>query len=150
MSMKKYVKFGLLLLWMAVIFYLSSQEANDSTATTNFVLDILYKGYCLLIKNPLDINNFAIMLFKPVRKIAHLSEFAILGILVYLVVKEYNNKHTIIIATALSLVYAISDEIHQIFVPGRACTLIDVLIDLSGAVIGILIIHLLLKRWEKE
>ena len=46
--------------------------------------------------------------------------------------------------------YATTDEIHQIFVPGRACTFVDMLIDLSGAIVGILFIHLILKRWEKQ
>lgn len=148
--MKKYYKFGLLVLWMALIFFFSSQVSNDSTATTNIVINILYKIYCMFVSPPKDLLTFTEMVFKPVRKIAHFSEFAILGVLVYINVKDFKNNKTILLSCLISLIYAISDEIHQIFVPGRACTLIDVLIDFSGSLVGILFIHLMLKRWKKE
>lgn len=148
--MKKYVKFGLLILWMALIFFFSSQVSDDSTVTTNIVINILYKIYCAFVSPPKDILTFTEIVFKPVRKIAHFSEFAILGLLAYINIKDFKTNKAIIYSALLCLIYSISDEIHQIFVPGRACTLIDVLIDFCGSIVGILFIHLILKRWKKD
>lgn len=150
MSMKKYIKFVLLILWMALIFFFSSQVSNDSTATTNIVIDMLYKIYRIFVIPPKDIATFTEMVFKPVRKLAHFAEFAILGLLIYINVKDLKTNKTILLSAILSFLYAVSDEIHQIFVPGRACTFVDMLIDLSGAIVGILFIHLILKRWKKQ
>lgn len=143
--MKKSIKIILLVFWMALIFFLSAQIANDSTETTNFVIDILYKLYKGLNIGNLSVLDFTEIVFKPVRKLAHFSEFAILGILIYLNVKEYKKNRVVLFALVLSALYALSDEIHQIFVPGRACTFVDMCIDTSGALIGILLIHLILK-----
>ena len=56
---------------------------------------------------------------------------------------ENNNikdfKKTGILSFLFSVIYASSDEFHQIFVPGRDGNIIDVLIDSSGALVGILI-----------
>lgn len=149
--MKKYVKLGLLVLWMAVIFMFSAQAATDSTNTTNIVIDICYKIYkTLFIGGKLSIEEFSVAFFTPVRKLAHFSEFLILGILAYLNVEEFIKNKTIVLATVFSGLYAISDEIHQIFVPGRACLIKDMFIDLAGSILGILIIHLIYKRWRKK
>lgn len=144
-GMKKNIKIILLVFWMALIFFLSAQIANDSTETTNFVIDILYKLYKGLNIGDLSVLDFTEIVFKPVRKLAHFGEFAILGILMYLNVKEYKKNRVVLFALVLSALYALSDEIHQIFVPGRACTFVDMCIDTSGALIGILLIHLILK-----
>lgn len=143
--MKKSIKIILLVFWMALIFFLSAQIANDSTETTNFVIDILYKLYRGLNIGNLSVLDFTEIAFIPVRKLAHFSEFAILGILMYLNVREYKKNRVVLITFVLSTLYALSDEIHQIFVPGRACTFVDMCIDTSGALIGILLIHLILK-----
>lgn len=151
MDMKKYIKTILLISWMCVIFYLSCEQKSDTIATTNIVIEILYGIYNIVFtKNPLDINTFSQAIFKPVRKIAHFSEFAILGILAYLVYNDEPGRNDYILPLVFSSLYAISDEIHQYFVPGRACTLVDVLIDTIGAFIGIMFIHLIKKRWQKK
>lgn len=148
--MKKYIKVCLLIFWMALIFFLSSQVANESSNTTNFVINYIYKLYCLVAKEPLDIYSFAYTVFIPVRKLAHFSEFAILGGLMYINVKDFNIKNLMLLSIFLSLLYAISDEVHQIFVPGRAAMITDVLIDLCGIVIGVVIAHLISKRCRKD
>lgn len=147
--MKKAIKLVLLLLWMGLIFFFSAQVGNDSTVTTNVVLDILYKIYGL-ISNKIDYVTFMNMVFKPIRKIAHFCEFGVLGILSYLFFREIKKDKAVVIAIAFSCVYAISDEIHQIFVPNRACAVADMLIDSCGAILGIILIHLICKRWIKD
>lgn len=149
--MKKYVKLGLLLLVMALIFFFSAQPADNSTVQTNFVIDILYSIYKgLFFNSELTVQEFTVALFKPVRKLAHFSEFALLGILAYLNINEYRKKNVVILSIVFSALYALTDEIHQIFVPGRACALFDMFIDTCGATFGIILIHLLVTRWIKE
>ncbi len=68
------------------------------------------------------------------RKAAHFSEYAVLGALLARAVREFP-------AFALAVLYAVSDELHQTFVPGRAGTLLDLGIDAGGALAGILLLR---------
>lgn len=61
-----------------------------------------------------------------------------------LINKKINNK-TIIIILLISLIYALSDEFHQLFVPGRFCSLKDILVDLAGSLLSVLFIKILDK-----
>jgi VanZ family protein len=67
----------------------------------------------------------------PLRKLAHAGEFAVLGALLARAVPE-------LAALWLGIAYAVVDELHQTFVPGRAGTLLDVGIDSVGVLLGIL------------
>ena len=67
------------------------------------------------------------------RKIAHASEFAVLGALLLRALRDERA------ALAAGVAYAISDEVHQLFVPGRVGSPIDVAIDSAGVAIGVLL-----------
>jgi VanZ family protein len=67
------------------------------------------------------------------RKIAHAAEYAILGALL---LRATGNPR---LAFAIGVVYAISDEVHQLFVPGRMGSPIDVAIDAVGVAVGIVL-----------
>ena len=67
------------------------------------------------------------------RKIAHAGEFAVLG---FLLVRALGRERP---ALALGIAYAISDEVHQHFVPGRLGSPLDVLIDAVGVLIGVML-----------
>jgi VanZ family protein len=67
----------------------------------------------------------------PLRKLAHAGEFAVLGALLARALPE-------LAALWLGIAYAVADELHQTFVPGRAGTLLDVGIDSVGVLLGIL------------
>lgn len=58
-------------------------------------------------------------------------------------------KKQVIFAGALGALYAISDEIHQTFVPGRSGQVQDVLIDFLGVIIGICVLLFLVKLFNK-
>jgi VanZ family protein len=66
------------------------------------------------------------------RKIAHAAEFAVLG---FLLLRAVGGPQ---VALGLGIAYAVSDEIHQHFVPGRLGSPIDVLIDSAGVLAGVL------------
>ena len=65
----------------------------------------------------------------------HLIEYAVLGILLFIGYKKY--KHTIFTA----YLYAVTDELHQRFIPGREGRIRDTFIDLLGIFIGVLFIR---------
>jgi VanZ family protein len=74
------------------------------------------------------------------RKVAHAAEFAVLGALLQRAVGKP------IVAFALGALYAISDELHQSFVPGRLGSPIDVAIDVAGVAVGVAVWQLAQAR----
>ena len=74
------------------------------------------------------------------RKLAHFSEFACLGLLMGTTLRLYGKP--VFRATGLGLAAACVDETIQVFVPGRASSLIDVWIDTAGFATGLLILML--------
>lgn len=146
--MKKIVKALLLICWMGVIFFFSSQVKNDSIVSTNIVVDIFYKLVRMFMN--VDYNEFINVVFKPVRKIAHFSEFAILGLLIYINIIEYRKSNVLLLSIICSVIYATSDEVHQLFVSGRSFWIFDILIDSTGAIFGIVIAHLIMNRWKRK
>lgn len=79
-----------------------------------------------------------------IRKLAHFTEYFILGLLVYNFISNY--KFKLYYGVLICIIYSISDEIHQLYVPGRSCQLLDILIDISGALISILLLKLIIKK----
>ncbi|MEN3013577.1 MAG: VanZ family protein [Endomicrobiia bacterium] len=76
------------------------------------------------------------------RKIAHLIEYLILSVLVSnALFVSFNMKflNSCLFSFVFSVIYAISDEIHQYFVPGRHFSLLDVFIDTMGIIFGIIL-----------
>jgi VanZ family protein len=67
------------------------------------------------------------------RKIAHAAEFAVLGGLLLRALRDERA------ALAAGIAYAVSDELHQHFVPGRVGSPLDVLIDSVGVAVGVLL-----------
>ena len=86
----------------------------------------------------------------PVRKTAHMTEYAVLAMLVtgmfwaYGVRLRKNSLYTILVC----FLYAGTDEFHQLFIQGRAGRFSDVLIDTVGAAVGILVIRLVVRFCE--
>ena len=73
-----------------------------------------------------------------VRKLAHFTEYAILSVLLYRALRDDRrwSLRAAVIAVLVSGFYAVLDEMHQYFVPGRTAAAMDCLIDLSGAAAG--------------
>ena len=71
------------------------------------------------------------------RKAAHFTEYALLTALWWRALRTRLTDSTAIVAAlAISIGYAITDEIHQTFVDGRTGTPVDVLLDTAGAATG--------------
>lgn len=132
---KNKISIILVILWMIFIFVMSSFDATSSSNQSNFIVDIITS-----IINIKDIGLLSLI----IRKLAHFIEYFILGILVTNFITRYDKK--IIIAILLCIIYATSDEIHQIFVPGRSCQIIDIMIDSLGSIMGIYLYKLITKK----
>lgn len=145
--MKKYILLVLLILWMGLIFAFSNREgatsSKDSHSIVRVTIGNIYKIFNRDASEE-EIDKVIDRWENPVRKLAHFTEYFILGILMFFTLKEFGIKN-IYIAILLCFLYACSDEIHQLFVPLRNGNFKDVLIDTSGSVLSIL----LLKKKNK-
>ena len=148
MKIKKIITLILIILWMILIFYLSNQIANESSklsgGLTRKILEVLH------ILDGKTIEEQAII-ETIIRKLAHFTLYAIGGILILLHINLYkiSDKNKVIISCSIGTAYAITDELHQLFVPGRSGEIRDVFIDSFGIIIGIIIIRLLLKMIKR-
>ncbi|WP_235249157.1 VanZ family protein [Faecalicatena contorta] len=130
-------------LWMAVIFSFSANPAEESTQISRsvgrMIGEICISEFQEWPKERQDV--FAERIDYPVRKCAHASEYAILGILLWLSISEIAEKKMGLYAFVTGTIYAASDEFHQLYVPGRSGQISDVILDASGILIGLLLIY---------
>lgn len=143
----------LLLAWMGLIFYLSSQTAEISSGTSGrviaFLLKYFYPSFRTLSEEAqAELTQNSQFL---VRKGAHFFLYAMLGVFSFLSVVTYRSLklgHRVLIAVAVCALYAALDEWHQTAVSGRSGELRDVLIDGVGAVMAILVFWLICVRFK--
>ncbi|MBB6632105.1 VanZ family protein [Clostridium algidicarnis] len=142
---KKQLNFALLIGWMVLIFYFSSQIGEVSSEKSKIVI------YIFNVLG-LDLNTyFGELSTLIVRKSAHFTEYFILFILTYNVMKYYFEKGRLFfISYIITVAYAMTDEFHQLFVPGRAGALKDVLIDSTGGLFALLIVFVFVKIKKDE
>lgn len=142
----------LVVCWMLVIFSLSAETGDVSAARSQEVVEKLAKVLGDLAEEGL------------MRKAAHIFEYLILSVLAYiamfatkhiqsdvnwsdskLIQLKSDNEIYIAFALWITAFGAVADEYHQIFVPGRSASLFDVLLDLSGACVLMLIIRIIVS-----
>ena len=154
--MKKIIFTTMTILWMIVIFMFSAKPADESTQMSRsvgkLVGEILISDFKEWPEERQEI--FAERIDYPVRKCAHASEYAILGMLLVLSVSCYKRKNNVAYAFVIGTIYAAGDEFHQLFVEGRSGQLSDVCVDSAGALLGagaaILLCLLLLKLFKRK
>lgn len=148
MPIHKILSWTVVILWMSLIFYLSHQPATESDALSTRITEVVVKTVEKVIPNA----NIAIDSFNNiVRKNAHFFAYLVLGLLVINALKRsgFYGYRCIFLALGICVLYAISDEVHQLFVPGRGGQVSDVLIDSAGASVGIGIYMLIGKVVNK-
>ena len=148
----RYIFWALTLAIMAVIFFHSAQNATASSdISTSFTMMFL-KAVSAKFRalDPDAQIAFAEGIQFFVRKGAHFTAYFALGVTSFSAFCTYGLKRYIkhLLAFLLCVAYAISDEAHQLFVPGRAGQVRDVLIDSSGAVTGILLTSFIIFIYE--
>lgn len=128
------VSWILVIICMGIIFSLSAQNGEESTELSHSFVMAFFERLGLTIN-----EGF-------LRNCAHCLEFMGLSVLIFnAVYATFEAKLTPIIAFAGTVLYAITDEIHQIFVPDRAFQLSDILVDSTGALIGVIASLIILK-----
>ena len=131
--------------WMLVIFMLSAQPGTQSGSLSMGITQVFVRiiGFIFplnpeKIANPDWLNN----LDGIIRECAHGAAYFILALFAANALKSCGLKgrsKLVLVTLAICAVYAVSDEIHQLFVPGRACELFDFEVDMLGAVCSLAI-----------
>lgn len=137
---------------MTIIFLFSANNGEESSKDSGFIVQIIWN---LLDHVPfLNINHQQKMVIADnlefvVRKAAHMTEYGILaicflfGVFVFFKTSQnlmYRKKYIFMISWVMTILYAMTDEYHQLFVPGRSGKIMDVGIDATGALIFLAIL----------
>ena len=135
----------LIILWCVLIFCMSSENAQVSGDRSEGVVVRLINS--LLSIFGIDSSNKVLVdsIEVLVRKSAHISLYFVLSVLTSLFAYTYaiRFEYRYISVFLFSYFYASSDEIHQLYVPGRSGSIKDVLIDSIGIILGIVFVRVL-------
>lgn len=129
--MKKAIAWGLCLLWMGVIFGMSSMPGAVSQAQSESVSGGLLELYAMLFSEHAALSIQIIN--HVVRKGAHMAEYAVLFLLLVRALRLSGVARSSLTSFILCVLYAATDELHQGFTFERAPMLSDVGIDALGA-----------------
>lgn len=151
-SIRRKVFLILTVVWMAVIFSFSAKPADESESQSlragKIVCSIFVPGYDNMSEQ--EQIFMAESIDYPVRKAAHATEYAILaGLMLGIVVTSSINWKHLLEVVIVAVVYASTDEFHQLFVPGRSGRFMDVLIDATGALAGVVFIFIVYRLNNK-
>ncbi len=134
-----YLKLIFVIVTMGYIFFLSSQSGKESN-------ELSYK-FMIQLKDYIESAKWITPSIKEIffsspgmvtRKLAHIAIYFILGLGVYLILPiKWAIKNRILIGITICILYAITDEIHQMFIPNRSAQILDIIIDSIGGIIGI-------------
>lgn len=152
MKSVKVVGIVLSVFWMVLIFCFSNQTAVKSdTISRNIVTTFIIEhidGYSSLDEEKQ--TDIADKLDFVVRKLAHFTEYAILGVFYTIgligfnIHKKYNKGYLILISSIMCCLYSMTDEFHQLFVSGRNGNIRDVCIDTLGGITGAVFVTIIL------
>ncbi|MEG1732153.1 MAG: VanZ family protein [Longicatena sp.] len=132
---KKNIYLCLCVFWMIAIFWFSHQQADDSQGMSDGIIKMIDSLFHI---NIVESGGWVFDTFSfIVRKSAHMSEYALLAILFALFFKASGYEKYYVIAFVCVILYASSDEIHQLFVRGRSGQIVDVVIDSIGGLLGL-------------
>ena len=148
--MKK-VNIIFLIFWMIVIFMFSHQIGTESSILSSGLIKKGIKIVYSLMNQEISIDKLELYVTNfsfIIRKLAHYSEYLILGILMINMLKDYHvlNRDICLLAILLCIIYACTDEIHQLFIIGRSCQIRDVIIDSCGSLSGVIVYFKLKKH----
>ncbi|NFG28449.1 acetobutylicum phosphotransbutyrylase [Clostridium botulinum] len=146
--MKKIFYIILSLMCLGFIFFNSSQDGTESNIRSNTVIEKIATdinedniNIQSILKTHINRKQFNLL----IRKCAHGFEFAILSILLFMSLNFFGlSKRNLIIYTLFIVLFsAVMDEFFQLFVPGRNSSVKDIVIDLIGGGVGVLIVTII-------
>ena len=150
MTKKRIFNIFLVVMSMFTIFLFSSENSDNSTKTSKSVAKEVVS---VVVKDEKKVEKIVDKDFVIFRKIAHLTEFFLLGFLlvnVWADGKKDTSLKYVVVAVLISCLYAGSDEYHQTMIPGRSGEVKDVLIDTVGASLGSLGYYGMFKFFRKK
>ena len=134
------------IVWMGVIFYLSTDEFSSQN-TGSWLETILDYFRISLTTETLNSIHFVI------RKAAHLAGYGILTLLFYRAVRSGRsprwNFRTAVMGFVLATAYAIFDEVHQSFTQQRTASTLDVMVDGIGGIIALVVLRFILTARDE-
>lgn len=138
--MRKIISITLVILWMILVFWFSSQIGDDSQVTSGNTI----RKIITFINNNIDkvkLEEIVELLQPIVRKLAHFTLYTLGGILIFNLFNSFKlkNREKIGYSLLVGALYAITDEIHQLFVPGRSGMIKDIFIDTLGIITGVIV-----------
>ena len=142
----------LVLAVMVMIYCFSAQTGEESGSLsgriTGWLLRVLIPDFETM--EPDAQQNLKDIFGLVIRKLAHFSEYALLGFSLYLHITQLQKKWSVRLpllwAWGIGTLYAASDEFHQSFVGGRGPSVVDVMIDSAGVIAGVLLMVWILRR----
>lgn len=137
-----------------MIFSLSDQDGEESGSLSQKIseecVEIIHKvsGKDWTEAFRRELSEY---LEHPIRKLAHFSEYACMGILVYILWRQWMIRDRKLYGLVIGwvLLSAMGDEFHQTFIPGRCGSVLDVLLDTGGGIFGLLLCLLAEAVWRK-
>lgn len=144
----KYISVILVIIWMGIVFWFSAQNGQQSKAQSGSTIKKIVS-----IQNPESNNNIKkqndiIESLQPVvRKMAHFTLYTLGGFLILNLMNNFKigKLYKIMFSIGIGVVYAITDEIHQSFVPQRCGRIFDVFVDSCGVITGIILFIFIAK-----
>ncbi|MGM8213913.1 VanZ family protein [Virgibacillus sp. W0430] len=150
--MRKYFSWLAVFIWMGCIFYLSHQPATNSDALSSNLTQVIMEWFTTIAP---QVEIQWDMLHHLIRKNAHFIAYFILGVVVLNALQQLTastqkvecriNVKNFSISLLICICYALSDEFHQLFIPGRSGEWRDVGIDSAGAIAGISTLFIIQK-----
>ena len=156
----RYLSTALVLVIMITIFIFSSQQQEQSEGLSFPIGDAMWDSgfFEFDLFNPIresyEADNVPFILFvqRLVRKLAHVFIFTVLGFCLRICLESWfsGKKHLLLFSFLIGCVYAISDEVHQLLVPGRSGSIQDILLDCGGIILGVLIAAGIIRLVKKR
>lgn len=157
MILRQWISMIAVFVWMIVIFSFSAQPAKVSSQASltvgRRICSIFVPEYAS--RSKIEQMILAEKIEYPIRKTAHATEYAILGALLLNAMLAFEQRHKcfrskMIQAFVGAVFYAMTDEFHQLFVPGRSGQITDVMIDGGGAFCGVILVYIVCKMKNKK
>ena len=128
----------LALLWAIVVFFLGQQTGTESAGVSSRVVEWLTAIFPAL-------KGAGDSLHLVVRKLAHAFAFFLLAVLALSAARRtfHRRRRATFWTMAVIALLAVANEVEQHFVPGRCMSALDVLIDISGALVGGILVLLI-------
>lgn len=156
MSKKRWLAWIPAVLAMIMIFLFSTENGKESSglsgSLTKSIVESVVHAVDLSVTSEQE-EHIIESIHTPVRKAGHLSEYTLLGITIAFALTFCHRllgKQLYLRSILICILYASSDEIHQLFIPGRSGMVTDVGIDTIGAVFGILIFTIFYRHLKNN